>query len=151
MWHQNGIVAFAGLSIFLLTGTTTPVQCNAAKIGPSEGQVVGIGVAVVAGITVGTIAIVEVDKSHHTIKGCVTVGPDGVLVRNEGDQKTYALTGITTNVKPGDIVKVKGDKNKKQKDSAGDEDFVVTKISKDYGACKAPEAPATVAAPAAGQ
>jgi len=141
MWHQNGIVAFAGLSAFLLSGTTTPIQCTGGHIGPTNGQVIGAIVGVGAGVALGTIAIVEVNKSHHRIKGCVTAGPDGILVHNDGDQKVYALTGVTANVKVGDIVKVNGDKNKKQKDSAGDVDFMVIKISKDYGPCKPLEAP----------
>jgi hypothetical protein len=91
-----------------------------------------------AAIAVGAIAIVEVHNSHHLITGCVTVGPDGINVHNEGDQKIYALTGIKADVKVGDRVKVQGNKKKKQKDSAGDEEFEVIKVSKDYGPCKAP-------------
>jgi len=59
-------------------------------------------------------------------------------VQNDGDQKTYALTGITASIKVGDIVKVKGKKYKKQKDSAGNEEFMVTQVGKDFGPCKAP-------------
>ncbi len=140
MRHKKGILAFVSMSSLLLCGASSPTGCTPSdeQIGPSKGEVIGAAIGVVAAITVGTIVIVEVNKSHHTIKGCVTVGPDGVLVRNDGDQKIYGLTGITANVKAGDIVKVKGDKNKKQKNSAGDEDFMVKQVSKDYGPCKAP-------------
>jgi hypothetical protein len=152
MRHRKGWIAFAGLSSFLLCGATSPTTCNSTPIGPSNGEIIGAAVGIGAAIAVGTIVIVEVHKSHHTIKGCVTVGPDGVLVHNDGDKKIYALTGITAKVKVGDIVKVNGNKNKKQKDSAGDLDFVVTKIGKDYGPCKALEAPAaSTPAPASGQ
>ena len=151
MRRRDGYVAFAALSVFLLTGASSPTGCNTSneQIGPSNSEVIGGIVGIGAAIAVGTIVIVEVNKSHHRIKGCVTVGPEGVLVHNEGDQKTYALTGITANVKAGDIVKVNGNKNKKQKDSAGNEDFMVTKISRDYGPCKSLAAPAD--APAAAQ
>ena len=151
MWHKRGIVAFVGLSSILLCGATSPSGCTPSneQIGPSKGEVIGIAVGIGAAIAVGTIVIVEVNKSHHTIRGCVTAGPDGIQVHNEGDQKVYALTGITANVKVGDIVKVKGNKNKKQKDTAGDEDFMVQKISKDYGPCKALDAPTAGAPPAA--
>jgi hypothetical protein len=151
MRHKRGIVAFVGLSSFLLCGATSPSGCTPSneQIGPSKGEVIGIAVGIGAAIAVGTIVIVEVNKSHHTIRGCVTAGPDGIQVHNEGDQRVYALTGITANVKVGDIVKVKGNKNKKQKDSAGDEDFMVQKISKDYGPCKALDTPTAGAPPAA--
>jgi hypothetical protein len=153
MLHQKGLVAFVTLSSLLLSGAASPSGCTDSnfKIGPSTGEVVGVVVGAGAIIAVGTIAIVEVNKSHHRIKGCVTAGPDGILVHNEGDQRVYALTGITANVKVGDIVKVNGNKNKKQKDAAGDEDFMVTSISKDYGPCTALVAPAAAPAPAAGQ
>jgi hypothetical protein len=151
MQRRNGIIAFAALSCFLLCGATAPEGCPSGtqSIGPSNGEVVGAIVGVVAVIAVGTIVIVEVNKSHHVIKGCVTAGPDGIEVHNDGDQKIYALTGITANVKVGDIVKVNGSKNKHQKDSAGDEDFVVQKIGRDYGPCKAAlAAQASAATPA---
>jgi hypothetical protein len=149
MQRRKGLVAFAALSAFLLCGATSPTTCNSTqRIGPSTAEVVGIGVAVVGGIAVGTIVLVEVHKSHHRIKGCVTAGPDGLEVHNDGDQKVYALTGITTGVKVGDIVKLNGNKEKHQKDSAGDEDFMIQKISRDYGPCQAlPAPPASNATP----
>jgi hypothetical protein len=82
--------------------------------------------------------IVLVHNSHPTLKGCVVAGPGGMLLHNYGDLKTYALTGTTASVRAGDVVKVKGKKYKKQKDSAGNEEFAVTQIGKDYGPCKAP-------------
>jgi hypothetical protein len=157
MGHRRGIVAIVGLSSFLLCGATSPSGCTSSddQIGPSKGEVIGAAVGVGAAIAVGTIVIIEVNKSHHTIKGCVTVGPSGVLVHNQSDQKVYSLTGITADVKVGDIVKVSGKKNKKQKDSAGDEDFAVAKISKDYGPCKtalvAPPGPPAASAAGSGQ
>ena len=151
--RRNGIVAFVGLSSFLLCGATSPSGCpSGSPPGPSKAQVTGAVVAIAAVVAVGTIVIVEVNKSHHTLKGCVTVGPDGVLVHNERDRKVYALTGITANVKAGDIVKVHGKKNKKQPNSLGDEDFVVAKISRDYGPCDSALLPQTGApAPGAAQ
>lgn len=92
------------------------------------------GVAAV--IVVGTVVLVEVNKSHHTVKGCVTAGPDGLAVHTEGNGKTYALTGVTANAKVGDVVKLHGSKQKGQKDSAGDQDFKVEKMSRDYGPCQ---------------
>jgi hypothetical protein len=152
MQRRKGFIAFAALSAFLLCGATSPTTCTSKPIGPGVGQVVGVGIAVVGGIAVGTIVLVEVHKSHHMVKGCVTAGPDGLQVHNEGDQKVYALTGLTANVKVGDIVKLNGDKEKHQKDAAGDQDFMIQKMSRDYGPCKAAlgAPPAATTAPASG-
>jgi hypothetical protein len=58
-----------------------------------------------------------------------------------GSGKVYALAGVTANVKPGDVIKLHGAKIKGQKDSAGDQDFAVESINRDYGPCKAMPAP----------
>ncbi len=147
MQRRKGLAAIAVLGSVLLSGAGSTTQgCNGSNfnIGPSKGQIVGAAVGVGAVIAVGTIVLVEVHKSHHTVRGCVLAGPDGLTVHT--DQKVYALTGVTANVKVGDIVKLNGDKEKHQKDSAGDQDFMIQKISRDYGPCKA----ALAATPASG-
>jgi len=140
MQFRSGVVAFVVLSSLLLS------RANSQVFGPdipgtsiTPGQAIGIVVGSAAAITVVTIVLVH--NSHPTLKGCVTAGPGGMLVHNEGDQKIYALTGTTASLKVGDIVKVKGKKPRKQKDSAGDQVFTVTQVGKDYGPCKAPLAP----------
>ena len=140
MQNRWGIVALVALSSLLLS------RANAQAFGNNipgtsitEGQAIGIVVGSAAAITVVTVVLVH--NSHPTLKGCVAAGLGGMLVQNDGDQKTYALTGITASIKVGDIVKVKGKKYKKQKDSAGNEEFTVTQVGKDYGPCKAPLAP----------
>jgi hypothetical protein len=142
MNRRAGIVSMIALSSFLLCGADAPTQCKSNEsFGPSAGEVVGVAVAVGAVIVVGTVVLVEVHKSHHAIKGCVTTGPDGLEVLNQSDKRIYALTGVPANVKVGDIVKVSGTKEKKQRSSAGNEDFVVAKMSRDYGPCKVSPAP----------
>jgi hypothetical protein len=51
----------------------------------------------------------------------------------------------------GDVIKLHGAKIKGQKDSAGDQDFAVESINRDYGPCKVMPAPpaGTTAASAA--
>jgi len=150
MQFRRGIICFLALSSFLLCGATSPTSCNSSQqqIGPSEGEVVGAAVGIVAVVVVGTVVLVEVNKSHHNLKGCVTAGPDGLTLHTEGNGKTYALTGVPANVKVGDVIKVHGSKSKGQKDSAGDQDFAVEEMSRDYGPCKALLAP-PVGTPAA--
>jgi hypothetical protein len=143
MRYRRGIVVFVVLSSLLLCGATSPSGCNSSQdqIGPSKGEVDGIAVGIVAFIVVGTVVLVEVNKSHHNLKGCVTAGPDGLTLHTEGNNKVYALTGVPANVKVGDVIKVHGSKSKGKKDSAGDQDFAVAKMSRDFGPCKALLAP----------
>jgi hypothetical protein len=145
MRYRRGIAVFVALSSFLLSRANAQVfGNNIPGTSITEGQAIGIVVGSAAAITVITVVLVR--NAHPTLKGCVTAGPGGMMMHNEGDDRTYALTGLTASVKVGDIVKVKGKKYKKQKDSAGGEEFGVTQVSKDFGPCKAmaslPPAPA---------
>ena len=99
----------------------------------------------VAVVTVAVVVVVEVNKSHHTLSGCVTSGPSGLLLQTS-DAKTYALEGDAASIKVGDRIKFHGSKVKKTKDSAGDQVFKVEQIKKDYGPC--PVGPAAPNAPA---
>ena len=139
MIRKNGIIAMTVLSSLIFCGAATTTQgCdNNQRIGPSEGELVATTVGVVAVIALGTVLLVEVHHDHHTIKGCATLGPNGVQVVNEGDSKTYTVTGVTDQVKVGDRVKVHGNKEKTQQGST-DRVFTVQQINKDYGPCKTP-------------
>ena len=140
MNRRAGIVSIICLTTFLLSGATTQ-SCNTTNsqpvnIGPSKGEIIGAAVGVVAIVAVGTVVLVEVHNSHHTIKGCVTTGPAGLQVHDSDNTHTYNVTGVTTGVKVGDVVRLHGDKEKKQKGDPG-QGFVIQKISKDYGPCTA--------------
>jgi hypothetical protein len=148
MFRRTGIVSILCLTVFLLSGATAPQSCTNSQplsIGPSKGEVIGAAVAVVAVITVGTVVLVEVHKSHHTIRGCVTAGPAGLQVIDTEHSRTYNVTGVTTNVKVGDVVRLHGNKQKKIKGEPG-QSFVIQKIGKDYGPCKISPAQSTAAA-----
>jgi len=150
MIRRGGVVSAVALSSFLLCGATAPTSCSPTSsdnIGPSKGEIVGATVGIVAVLVVGTVVIVEVSKSHHRLKGCVTAGPNGLELHDAGNQKVYALTGITANVKVGDIIQVHGSKQKGQKDSAGAQDFKVEKMNRDYGPCQASLAAAPASSP----
>jgi hypothetical protein len=134
MNRRTGLVSMISLTSILLCGAYAPTSCQSSgSIGPSNGEVIGIGVAAVAVVVVGVVVLVEVNKSHHTIKGCVSSRPGGLEVLNESDKKVYALMGVPPNVKVGDIIKVHGKKEKQ----SGAQEFVVEKMSRDYGPCKA--------------
>jgi hypothetical protein len=141
MIRRSGVISVLAVSSFLLCGAASPSGCPSGQIGPSKGEVAGAAVGAVAVVAVTVVVLVEVNKSHHTLKGCVTTGPDGLKLHELNSQKTYALTGVTANVKVGDVVRVHGSKQKGQKDSAGAQDFAVEKMSKDLGPCQASVGP----------
>jgi hypothetical protein len=148
MTSRAGSISTIALSSFLLSGTTAPYACTSQPQPSIAGSVVAAS-AILGGAVLGTVILVEVHKSHHTVKGCVIAGPNGLEVRNESDKETYALVGVTANTKVGDRVRLHGSKNKKGKNSASDRTFVVEKMSRDYGPCKlAAMAPAIPANPA---
>jgi hypothetical protein len=136
MFRTTGTLTLAALSLFLLCGQTAPVACK-DQPAPSHTGAEVAGVAVAAGVVIGTVVLVHVHNSHHNIKGCVVSGPGGLEVRSGSgtDAKSYKLTG-DTNVKVGDQVKLHGSKIKKDKNSTEDQTFTVEKLTKDYGACK---------------
>ena len=60
------------LAALLLSGATSPQSCNTTpqsfgNIGPSKGEIIGAAVGVVAVVVVGTVVLVEVHNSLHTI------------------------------------------------------------------------------------
>ena len=144
MHRRRGIVCLAALGPSLFCGGSSLAGCaNNTKfqIGPSRGEVVGASVGIVAVVVVGTVVLVEVHKAHHTMKGCVTAGPAGFELTNDGDRKLYTLSGATAAIKTGDIVRVHGSKQKAEKNSSAPRDFVVEKINRDYGPCGAAPLP----------
>jgi hypothetical protein len=140
MRHKAGVASMIGLTIFLCSGWTAPQACQTTPA-PANHDL-AIGVSVVAVIAVGTIVLVAVHHEHHTVKGCVFADNGKLRLVDDGSQKTYELEGVTPNVRPGDIVKLHGDKLKMKKGSAEDQKFVVQHLSKDFGPCKNVPAPA---------
>jgi hypothetical protein len=151
MFRRTGIVSMACLSVVLLSGANAPDSCATASpapssIGPSTGEIVGAAAAVVGVVVVGTVVLVEVHKSHHTIKGCVMAGSGGLQVEDTDNGHIYDVSGVTAGVKVGDVVRLHGDKEKKVKGETS-QGFVIQKMNKDYGACKVTFAAPATAAP----
>jgi len=149
MLRRTGILSILALTSFLLCGATDPNGCQSsstAHIGPTGGQIAAVA-AIVGGVVIGTVILVEVNKSHHNVKGCVLAGPNGIEVQTLGDNPTtYTLAGDASKVRVGDLVRLHGSKSKVAKGDTGDRTFKVEKISKDYGPCKvSPKTPANSA------
>jgi hypothetical protein len=98
-------------------------------------------IVIAATTTAAAIAVVAtVASAHHrrkkiVITGCVISGENGMTVTDEEDRKIYALTGNTTDIKPGDRMKLEG---KKVKPKSPDETFVweAKEVIKDFGVCQ---------------
>jgi len=88
MNRRMGMVGMVTLSPFLLCESTAPQGCQ-PQPQPSHTGAEAAGIAIAAGAVIGTIALVEVHKSHHSIKGCVSTGSNGLDLRDEKDMKTY--------------------------------------------------------------
>ena len=132
-------IALASLVCCVAVGptgcTNGGLQSSSGRIGPSGAEVTAAAIGVGA-VVVGTVVLIEVHHSHHTVKGCVFSDQNGLQVQTQGDVKTYTLAGETANIKVGDLVRFHGTRLKKVKGSAADQTFTVEKISKDYGPCK---------------
>lgn len=137
MSSRLGTTLTIALSLLVCCGATTG-SCNTSneQIGPSEGEVVGVAVAAVAVVAVTAVVLVEVHHSHHTLKGCIFNGSNGLELRTD-DNKSYALAGTTDNIAPGDTVRLHGNHQKPPKGAIADPEFVVQKMQKNYGPCQA--------------
>src|SRR5215469_17914387 len=121
----------------LLSGCCGPndPNCRNFNIGPSEGEIIAATVGIVAAVGVTTAVVIEVEHSHHNIKGCTFNSPDGLEIEDAGTHKKFMLTGATSNLREGNLVRIHGSLAKKQKDSATNRVFVVQNVKKTYGAC----------------
>ena len=128
--------AVAALSGLLAFGDRSVVAQRPATqtIGATNGQIVGVAAGIAgAGALIGILAYVAV-KHNHTITGCALFGPDGMRLTTESDQQTFTMIGNVAGIKPGERVRVSG-KKYKQKSAAPDQ-FLVEKITKDFGPCE---------------
>jgi hypothetical protein len=127
-------IAIALLCAFLAL-SSCPAEAQTGGIGITNGQAAGIiagFVAVVAGVS---IIVYFAVRTPPTITGCAVSGANGLNLTNESNHQTFILLGETASIHPGDRVKIKGKRQKK--DTAGNRSFLVSEIKKDYGACAA--------------
>lgn len=115
------------------TGGSCNTNTNQDHIGPSGGEIAAVAVGVGAAVT--AVVLIEVNHSHHTLKGCVFSNPSGLELRT-ADQKVYSLAGTTTDLTPGRSVSLHGDRQKHDKSAVGDQVFLVKEVKKNYGPCQ---------------
>jgi hypothetical protein len=103
------------------------------QVGPSGGPIVAGIVVTAAALIVVTVLVIHYSKKR-AITGCVVSGQSRMTLIDEKDKQIYVLSGDTTDIKPGDRLKLKG---KKVKPKAPDKTLVweASQVSKNYGAC----------------
>ena len=107
---------------------------SGGKIGYG-GPVVGPIVAVAVALVVVIVVVVHESTKKRTITGCVNSGETGMSVMDEKDKRIYALSGNTTDIKPGDRVTLRG---KKMNPNSVNKPLTwkVNMETKDFGACQ---------------
>jgi hypothetical protein len=126
------LIALLIPALFLLTSQVAKAQSGDGKI-VSNGEIAG-AIAGAAGAVAVIVFVIYYSIHHgHTLRGCAVAAPGELWLVNESDQRHYELTGETSRVKSGDRVRVSGSQ---VKGNLNHRQFVVTKLSKDYGACK---------------
>jgi hypothetical protein len=126
-------VLIVALSVTL--STSAEAQTGGGKIGPSTGTIVGAIVGVVAAVVVVAYLVIHQSSKKRTITGCVTSGENGMRVTDEKDKRSYALSGNTADIKPGDRMTLRG-KKIKPKDAGKPVVWETKTISKDFGVCQ---------------
>ena len=129
--HRNLLAMVTACALLVTTTDTAKAQIGVTK---SQADWIVVGIAAIgAGIGLGIYFVVR--PHGHSLTGCAGSGPDGPELVSEGDQQTYALAGQVANIKPGERIRVSGRKGRK---SAGARaQFLVEKLNRDFGPCKA--------------
>jgi hypothetical protein len=121
-------VAIAFLSVALIA------PARAESIGTAGTQITAgiVGVSVAVGVLV-VFLVIHYKHKRSSVTGCVVSAGNAVSVTDEGDKRTYALSGDTGAVKAGQRMKIEG---KRQNERNGTSSFEVQKVSKVFGACQ---------------
>jgi hypothetical protein len=146
MTARNFLRKLALYALLVTPALTASAQSGGCCIGGvTRGDAKAIEIGVIAGgaAAVGFGIYFAVHHGHHSLRGCAVSGPNGLQLRNRGDQQTYALTGEVASIQPGEQVRVSGRKQKKS--GAAPPQFLVDNLTKDYGSCTAGVAPPQVA------
>lgn len=146
------ITVLAALPALFFSGATThakgqssPRPRNADTLQTDAHEIIAGGIAII-GAVAAVVIIIAVNHDHHTLKGCVSSGPNGPELQTS-DSKTYSLEGDSSTIKVGDMVKFHGSKTKKTKDGSGHQVFKVEQMKRDYGPCHVTSAPAAGGTP----
>jgi hypothetical protein len=116
--------------------TTAEAQTGGGKI-VSNGTIAGVIVGVLAAVVIVAYVVIHESSKKRSITGCVISGASGMSVTDEKDKRSYALSGNTGAIKPGDRVTLQG-KKVKPKDAGKPVVWETKTFSKDFGSCQSP-------------
>jgi hypothetical protein len=129
--HRNLLAMVAACALLVTATDTAKAQIGVTK---SQADWIVVGIAAIgAGIGLGIYFAVR--PHGHSLTGCAGSGPDGPELVSENDQQIYALTGELAGIKSGERIRVSG--KKEMKKASAPQQFLVEKLNKDLGACKA--------------
>ncbi len=127
--------AFGRFVLIILLCLAMSVPARAQSLG-SAALEIGVGI-VVAGVVVavGAALLITHYAKKRTITGCALSSDGGLSITDEGDKKTYQLSGSMAGVTPGDRIRLHG---KKLKPANSDKKLVweTTKVAQDFGVCQ---------------
>jgi hypothetical protein len=121
------------LIVALCVGLATPTRADTFS-DDARNIVIGI-VAVSVALVVITVVVVHESRKKRTVTGCVISGANGMSVTDEKDKRIYALSGNTSDIKPGDRVTLHG-KKVNPKGANAPLAWDVSMETKDFGACR---------------
>ena len=116
--------------------TTAEAQTGGGKI-VSNGTIAGVIVGVLAAVVIVAYVVIHESSKKRSITGCVIPGASGMSVTDEKDKRSYALSGNTGDIKPGDRVTLQG-KKIKPRDAGKPVVWETKTLSKDFGSCQSP-------------
>ena len=106
-----------------------------AKGYPSGGAIVAAIVGVASVIVIVAVVVIHQSTQKRTITGCVKSQANGMSVIDDKDHRLYALSGNTTDVKPGDRMVLQGKKGKPA-DSGRTLVWETKQATRDLGVCQ---------------
>lgn len=125
--RRFGIALFTAVAMVLTLGPSGTTGCT-------RGEEIGSTVGITAAVALIVVVAVEVHNGHHTLRGCISNGPNGLELRTS-DARMFALDGGGGALKAGDLMKLHGSKLRRTKNANGDGVFRVESVKKDYGTC----------------
>ncbi len=133
--RNRKIIAF--LAAFLLLApaleSVAAQQPAVQTIGITHAQEDGIIAGIAASGALIGITTYALLKHNHSVTGCARSGPDTLTLTSDSDKLTYSLIGDVAEIKSGDRVRVSG---KKRHRKSATPEFLVEKVSRDFGACE---------------
>jgi hypothetical protein len=117
----------------LLLASSSPANAQPGTPGLKSEVDTGIEIAIPVVVGVTALVIYAVVHSSHTLEGCAVTASDGIELRQNDGQQSWALLGETASIKAGERVRLSG---RRQKKTGGrPRGFVVSKLVKDKGPC----------------